>query len=236
MRGNSGFHCWRYSKRLMHAREVVIHEVERHHRAMVLQLFAEGIRQAGEPSSVTWSQWDSGTRGHVHDGHKTRAVFERYNIVSSGDLKEAARKLDLAAGQQTLRYTGWSLEKSRGPADPRSTQNPEQLAEGEGFEPPERLPVQWFSRPPPSTTRPSLRVGIWPEFGERRQPSFEFGLCVTACVANESARRCLSLHCTAPVTGASRLRTVAQGSFASLKFLKTQPTFGFCPASSKQAR
>jgi integrase len=27
-------------------------------------------------------------------GHKTRAVFERYNIVSSGDLQEAARRLD----------------------------------------------------------------------------------------------------------------------------------------------
>src|SRR6187401_1324981 len=32
------------------------------------------------------------------------------------------------------------------------------MAEGEGFEPPIRFPVQWFSRPPPSTTRPSLRV------------------------------------------------------------------------------
>src|SRR5438094_7283262 len=30
------------------------------------------------------------------------------------------------------------------------------LAEGEGFEPPVPLRVQWFSRPPPSTTRPSL--------------------------------------------------------------------------------
>jgi DNA-binding XRE family transcriptional regulator len=32
-------------------------------------------------------------------GHKTRAVFERYNIVSPGDLREAARRLDtFAAG------------------------------------------------------------------------------------------------------------------------------------------
>ena len=38
------------------------------------------------------------------------------------------------------------------------------LAEGEGFEPPVPFRVQWFSRPPPSTTRPSLRVEIRPEF------------------------------------------------------------------------
>ena len=32
-------------------------------------------------------------------GHKTRAVFERYNIVSPGDLREAAQRLDrFAAG------------------------------------------------------------------------------------------------------------------------------------------
>ena len=26
-------------------------------------------------------------------GHKTRSVFERYNVVSDGDLREAARRL-----------------------------------------------------------------------------------------------------------------------------------------------
>src|SRR4029079_13509374 len=45
------------------------------------------------------------------------------------------------------------------------------LAEGEGFEPPVPFRVQWFSRPPPSTTRPSL-----PPSNRRDEPPFYRGL------------------------------------------------------------
>jgi hypothetical protein len=39
-------------------------------------------------------------------GHNTRSVFERYNIVSPGDLRDAARKLDALAGHTGGHATG----------------------------------------------------------------------------------------------------------------------------------
>jgi hypothetical protein len=34
-------------------------------------------------------------------GHKTRSVFERYNIVSTGEFDQAAKRLDEVAGAIT---------------------------------------------------------------------------------------------------------------------------------------
>ena len=46
-------------------------------------------------------------------GHKTRAVFERYNITSPNDLRDAARRLDA--------YTATAGEAARGIVIPNST-------------------------------------------------------------------------------------------------------------------
>src|SRR5262249_34521339 len=64
--------------------------------------------------------------------------------------------------------------------------NSQNLAEGEGFEPPVPFRVQWFSRPPPSTTRPSLRGEFGPEFASRsRNLSPTGATCHRKCNAQD---------------------------------------------------
>lgn len=63
--------------------------------------------KAGVPGMIRHDMWRSGVRNMpragipervcmVLGGHKTRSVSDRYNIVSDGDLRDAAAKLDSA--------------------------------------------------------------------------------------------------------------------------------------------
>ena len=48
----SRFHRWSNTQRLVNPREVVMHVKQSNHRDVVINLFTEGIRQAGEASHV----------------------------------------------------------------------------------------------------------------------------------------------------------------------------------------
>ena len=63
----------------------------------------------------------------------------------------------LCAGINYRSHASETRAANRKTAPAVNGERSEKLAEGEGFEPPEPFPIQWFSRPPPSTARPSLR-------------------------------------------------------------------------------
>jgi integrase len=54
-------------------------------------------------------------------GHKTRTVFERYNIVSPSDLREAARKIEQGKKDAA---TAVALDPARAQAEALSTLQP----------------------------------------------------------------------------------------------------------------
>jgi hypothetical protein len=125
--------------------------------------------------SVRWVR--SGV-AHVASHNRHDLTGETFRLSERGCLsteslygarKRSARLRTRAIPRFCLRSTNcisgaWWRERrlvgnaARRRANRRTVSRLQTLAEGEGFEPPEPLPVQWFSRPPPSTTRSSLRT------------------------------------------------------------------------------
>jgi excisionase family DNA binding protein len=81
-----------------------------------------------------------------------------YTACERGELRHAAPRWTRAIRETRIDRRVVGAAHAR-----RTPLRAHELAEGEGFEPPVPFRVQWFSRPPPSTTRPSLRVEIRPQ-------------------------------------------------------------------------
>jgi len=87
--------------------------------------WAQACRAAGCPGMVRHDMRRSGIRNMVRDGipervcmvlagHKTRSVFDRYNMVSEGDLLDAAAKMDAAVTATVTKTVTPGLDKAAG--------------------------------------------------------------------------------------------------------------------------
>ena len=81
-----------------------------------------------------------------------------------------------AAVRHKANHSSKSYNRSTSDRNPMQTKV---MAEGEGFEPPVRFPVQRFSRPPVSTAHPSLRTGVFSSLAVSAQ--FSTILCGSSC-------------------------------------------------------
>ncbi len=88
------------------------------------------VTEGGDPARLFHDLRRSGVRNLIRagvpevlairiSGHKTRAIFDRYNIVSERDLKDAARKLEAYLRTQRTQF-GHNFRNGEAGAEERS--------------------------------------------------------------------------------------------------------------------
>jgi integrase len=84
--------------------------------------FVTNARRRGVPESVVMKL----------SGHKTRSVFDRYNVVSEDDLKTAVRQIESGSAAELAAFFGHDLDTVRPSATASPVDLPAKLADGLG--------------------------------------------------------------------------------------------------------